>query len=188
MRGTEDFQVKDLAGWLKALATEALPGGVAAAAVASAMGAALVVKVTYVTLQRHSVTGAERAALQATLDLASRQQAALMQLADADERAYRAVLEGQALRHGSPAEGTAWYEATEVPVRVAETCHLLLERMPGILGLCPSAVKPDLEIGVWLLETGKRAGLLAAENNVRAWEAGVDLTPLQARIDALKEV
>jgi formiminotetrahydrofolate cyclodeaminase len=129
-----------------------------------------------------------RTALQAVLDLAYHQQPALLGLAEADERAYRAVLDSHVHRHDTPAKGDAWREATEVPICVAEACHLLLRRLPRILDLCWPPVEPDLQVGQWLLEVGLRAGLSAAESNLRAWPGDKELVPLQARMDALKQV
>ena len=178
--------VRDFESWLEDLSGEPLPGGVSAAAVASAMGAALVVKAMRVTLQRRDLSGDQRAALQAVLDLARDRQTVLLHLADADERAYRAVLDSRARGPGSPAKDEAWYEATEAPIRVAEVCHLLLGKLPRVFGLCRPAVKPDLEIGAWLLETGRRAGLLAADTNLRTGK-GEGAGAHRTRVDALKQ-
>jgi hypothetical protein len=107
----QDFDV-----WLHNLATKPLPGGVSAAALAAAMGAALVAKAVRISLRRQDVGEKDRTDLHAVLDLARYQQV-LLSLAEADERAYRAVLASQAHKHGHPARDDAWYEATSVPVR-----------------------------------------------------------------------
>jgi formiminotetrahydrofolate cyclodeaminase len=155
--------VKDLEAWLDDLSAKPLPGGVAAAAVAAAMGSALMAKAARVTLRQQRRPNAGRTALEAVLDLAQARRAELLELATADEQAYRAVLEP------SGAADEAWRAATEVPIRVAEACHSLLDQMPAILGLCWPPVRTDLEIGGWLLEIGARAGVAAAESNVRSW-------------------
>jgi formiminotetrahydrofolate cyclodeaminase len=173
----------DFAGWLDRLATEPLPGGVASAAMAAAMGAALTYKVARIALAEKSLTGADRVAIQAILDLAKAQQAELVRLSIVDEQAYWAVLEADL----APARRLAWQQATRVPILVAEACRLLLDRLPNLYAVCPPVVYVDLQIGVWLLETGVRAGLESAEVNLRVWARGADLLPFRSRIDALQE-
>jgi len=173
----------DFAGWLDRLATQPLPGGVASAAMAAAMGAALTYKVARIALAEKSLTGSNRAAVQATLDLASAQQAELVRLSSADEQAYRAVLEAEQ----APARRLAWQQATRVPILVSEACRLLLDRLPGLYAVCPPVVYVDLQIGSWLLEMGVRAGLEAAGANLQVWARGTDLPAFRARIDALQE-
>ena len=178
--------MKDFDGWLQDLCGEPLPGGLSAAAVASAMGAALVAKAVRITLQRQDVAEADREAMQAVLDLAGEYQRSLIHLAGADECAFRSVLECQQGRDGSLVADRAWLQATEVPMELAEVCHLILGRLPGALGLCWPAVKPDLEIGMWLLQTGRRAGLLVADHNLRVCDRDGSKA-LRARADALRQ-
>ena len=178
-------RMNDLNSWLDALSDEPLPGAVSAAAVSAAMGAALIAKAARITLQRRQLDGATRGRVQALWDLAARQQAALLELAGADERAYRAVLETRSLPPSDPARTGAWQRATEVPIRVAEACQALLEPASFLLDTCWPAVCPDPEIGIWLLETGARAGLKAARGNVEHCGDGPEARSLQDRIDAL---
>lgn len=98
-------RMRDFDAWLRDLTEEPLPGGVSAAALASAMGTALLAKAARVSLQRQDLSADDRTALQAALDLACLQQPDLLGLAEADERAYRAVLESHAHRHETPAKG-----------------------------------------------------------------------------------
>lgn len=175
--------LNDFADWLDRLATQPLPGGVASAAIAAAMGAALTYKVARIALAQKSLTAVDRAATQATLDLANAQQAELVRLSSADEQAYRAVLEAA----HAPERRLAWQQATQVPILVAEACRLLLDRLPGLYPVCPPVVYVDLQIGSWLLETGLRAGLEAAETNLRVWAKGTDLAAFRSRIDAVQE-
>jgi len=178
--------MKDFGIWFQDLSSKPLPGAVAAAAVSAAMGAALIAKATRITLQRQGLDSATRVALRSLWELADRQQAVLIDLADADERAYRAVLEAGSLPESSSARLAAWLQATHTPIRLAETCLALLEAARPLLNTCWPAVCPDPEIGVWLLETGLRAGLAAAEGNIGSCADAPETHALQRRIDALK--
>ena len=173
--------------WLEDLSTEAVPGGVAAAAVAAAMGAALVAKAVRVTLKHHSIPQTSRPFLQEVLDGAGEQSSILLDLASADIRAFRAVLDLGPRRAGSPAARQVWLEATDVPIRVAEACQALLASLPGLFGLCWPSVYPDLRTGGWLLEAAKQAGLLAAETNLHALEDVAEAHSLRRRMRNLDD-
>jgi formiminotetrahydrofolate cyclodeaminase len=177
--------MRDLNGWLNALSNEPLPGAVSAGAVSAAMGAALIAKAARITLNRRQLNRATRDQVQALWDLAAHQQAMLLELASADERAYRAVLETRSLPPSDPARTGAWLRATEIPIRIAEACRVLLEPASSLLHTCWPAVCPDPEIGIWLLETGMRAGLKAAQGNVDYCGNGLEARSLQGRIHAL---
>ena len=140
-------------------------------------------KAASLALARRALAGPERVTVESTLDLADAKHTELVNLASADEHTYRAVLaaEGALGRH------QAWQLATESPLHVAEACRLLLERMPVLAAVCPPSVRVDLEIGGWLLETGMRSGLRAAQANLKDWSDGNEFPDYRARIDALQE-
>jgi formiminotetrahydrofolate cyclodeaminase len=177
--------MRDLESWLNDMSARPLPGGVAAAAVAAAMGAALIAKALRITLNRQQFAASDRAVLAGTLDLTQAQQVALFHQADADVEAYRAVLDTRSLVASDPARRQAWQSATEVPVAVAEACRLLLDRLPGVLPHCWSGVCVDFEIGSQLLQAGMQAGVLAAEANLSLGGAAVNGGPFRVRIEAL---
>ncbi len=178
--------MQDFATWLHNMSAKPLPGGVSAAALAAAMGAALLAKTARVSLRKQEIAAEDRATLQAMLDLASQQHQVLFDLVEVDEEAYRAVLQARAHPDPLQPEAEAWRRATEVPVCVAEACYLLLKQLPGLQDLALPVVKPDLDIGRWLLETGLRTGLLAAESNLRAWGNDADKARMIAQLAALK--
>jgi formiminotetrahydrofolate cyclodeaminase len=157
--------IQDLESWLHDVANESLPGSVAAAAIAAAMGAALIAKAIRVTLQRQTLNASDRVGLEATLGQAQRQQRELVRLAEADEEAYREVLDKERLPTDAPARRAARQRATETPMRLAERCQSLLSNLPQVLETCWPAVRSEAKTGGWLLEVGVRAGLLAAEIN-----------------------
>ena len=173
--------------WLDGLATEPLPGGVAAAAVAAAMGAALCAKAARITLERQTLTDIVQAKLEDAYEQAQVQQAALLRLAGADEAAYRAVMDVQVLATQQLERNQAWQAATEVPIRIAEACRSLLDEVSALESVCRPGVRVDYEIGVWLLEIGLRAGQRAAEVNLRSWGYAPEARLLRLRLDALQE-
>ncbi len=179
--------MKAFDAWLTDLSTQPLPGGVAAAAVAAAMGAALVAKSIRMTLRTRAVEGPDRLWLEETLALSGEQRTALLRLADADEEAYGAVLRLKGAAARSAAGRQAWEAAIDVPLQVAEACRPLVGRLPRLRALCKPALRSDLETGGWLLEAGSKAALLAARSNVDILGKDAGTEPFWARIEALTE-
>jgi formiminotetrahydrofolate cyclodeaminase len=179
--------VKDLETWLQEMVARPVPGGVAAAAVAAAMGAALLAKAARISMERQSLAGVDRENLEAAFGLAQAQSARLMGLASADEAAYETVLDTRMLAPEASVRRQAWRTAAESPIRIAEASRTLLDSLSQVLDLCWQDVRADLLAGGWLLEASVRVCILAAENNLRAGEVGSGTGPLQDRIDALRE-
>jgi formiminotetrahydrofolate cyclodeaminase len=173
--------VLDFDGWLERLAAEPLPGGVAAAALAAAMGAALVAKAGTVTRRRRGLSVAEDQDLARLVALALARREALVALARADEEAYGRVLSTRAAA-GSPAWAEVRRGAIDVPLVLAETCQGLLSEMDGLRRQCWPAVSADLEVGQRLLEVGVEAGRQAALQNLALWGDGVATGALRDRI------
>ena len=173
--------------WFTRLATEPLPGGVAAAALAAAMGAALVAKVSRLSLKRGEIADSDRDLWRVALIVSQKLQAHLRTLAKGDEVAYCAVLKTKALPVQARTRKQAWQLATDIPIQVAETCHQLLHEIPGLLSVCQLGLRVDLQIGCWLLANGLEAGLLAAEANLQAWGDAAEAQPFRARMEALQE-
>ena len=172
--------------WLEDLANRALPGGMAAAAIAAAMGAALVTKVAGVALHRQPLSPAEQQRLEDLVDLVQESMDQFQQLAGEDERAYRQVLQTRVLPIDNAERRLAWHEATEVPLRVAELCHDLLPRLDLLADRCWPAVVTDLRIGRRLLAAGLESGLDAAEENLRTWAEDDDAQGFRARIRVVR--
>jgi len=172
--------VDRLSPWLDEMADHPLPGAVSAGAVAAAMGAALLAKVARLAQQRQT-GGTED--LRGFGELAGVQRRELLHLARTDVKAFQLVLDAR----DRPAARQAWQDATDVPLRVAEACLALEDRLPALELHCPSAVLAELRTGAWLLEAGRRSGLLAAEANLKLWAEGAAGGRLRARLDALKE-
>lgn len=147
--------------WLQEMATKPLPGGVAAAALSAAMGAALVTKVT---------AGGRRLDRLGLADLALAVRAELLQLAADDEAAYRRVLDTRHLPPADEVRHRARQRAIDVPLRVAEACRRLLAELPAPGEISSAALAVDFEIGRRLLQAGLQAGVLAAAQNLDAWD------------------
>jgi formiminotetrahydrofolate cyclodeaminase len=165
-----------------------VPGGVSAAALAAAMGAALCAKVTRLTLARQPLSNFERDVLVVTLSLAEAHCVTLRRLAIADEQAYRTVLHVGGHEGQGSSRSQAWQRATEVPIEIAEACCSLLDRLPALHQVCRPSAHVDLQVGGWLLKCGMRAGLGAAECNLRVWGDTPEAHGLRSRLDALLEV
>ena len=178
--------MKEFGTWLNDLSTKPLPGAVAAAAVTAAMGAALIAKAARITLERRQLDGDARSTIQKLWNLAEERRASLVDLANADDRAYRAVLDARSSAASSSTRTRAWLQATETPIRLAEECRSLLDYTAPLLDTCWPAVCPDPEIGIWFLETGIRAGLAAAEGNIAYCGDTPEARSLRLRIAALK--
>jgi formiminotetrahydrofolate cyclodeaminase len=176
-----------LESWLEELAAQSLPGGVSAAAVASAMGAALLAKTARITLGRQALEPGIRGRLDKIAAQARVERVELVELAEADRKAFRAVLDAQRESPSSPQQHDAYLVAAEIPVRVAEVCHGLLGSASAVRTVCWHSVLTDLDIGRWLLEAGMRAGLAAAESNLSASGETDGRNTLQRRIDALAQ-
>jgi formiminotetrahydrofolate cyclodeaminase len=176
----------DLDAWLERMAVESLPGGVSAAALAAAMGAALVSKVARISRERRRLApGPDRQ----LADLASRAEARrreLSRLVAEDEAAYRQVMGARDLPFDSARRHRAWQAATRSPLATAEACHDLLAGLTGPEEQILARVAVDLAIGRQLLEVGLEAGLRAAEANLQVWGAAPEAAPLRARLDLLR--
>ena len=176
-----------LESWLDELAAQSLPGGVSAAALASAMGAALLTKTARVTLGRQALDSSTRGRVDKIAAQARAERVELVELAEEDTKAYRAVLDAEQGTTGSPQHEEAYLAAAEIPLRVAEVSHGLLGSACAVRRVCWHSVLTDLDIGRWLLEAGIRAGLAAAESNLSASGESDGRNTLQRRIDALAQ-
>lgn len=177
----------DRDSWLESMAEQPLPGGVEAAALAAAMGTALLAKAVRVTLARGSAADWQRTTLESAAAVARTARGELLRLARADEAAYRRVLDTRHVPAPDQARRQAWQTASEVPLQVAEVCDDLLRRLPALDDLCWPPVRADLEIGKSLLRAGKQAGLLAARANLEAWGSDPLAERLATRLDDLEE-
>lgn len=146
------------------------PGGGSAAALAGALGAALVAMVSAMPKTR---TGApeERERLDAALGWVREAGARLRRLVDDDAAAYDAVVAGFRLPKGSDEEkasrkasiAAAMERATEVPLRTAEACLVVLRASQEAAAHGNANAISDARTGAAMAW----AGLVGAAENVR---------------------
>lgn len=143
----------------------ATPGGGAVAAVAGAMGAALVSMVANLTVGRKKYAAVE-GEMQALLAEATTLQAQLLELADRDQAAFAAVMEAYKLPKDSPERPAAVEQAYQgaclVPLETARLCARVVELCALAAEKGNPNAKSDAESGAHLA----RAALRSARENV----------------------
>jgi formiminotetrahydrofolate cyclodeaminase len=176
--------MQDVSAWLDEMARRPLPGGVAAAALAGAMGAALLAKAARVA-RRHSapddgaMAGDTMQALPASAARAGAQQRRLLRLCGADSEAYRRAIAGEGRG--------AWQVAVDVPLQVAEAAACVRADVAAVRCHAGPAVAVDLDIAARLLEVAYFAGQLAARENLGHIEPGPAADALAARLTSLTQ-
>ena len=155
-----------LAEYVQALGSSAaVPGGGSAAAVTAAMGAALLSMVAKLSAKK-ARDEADRAVLNQTaprLDELSRR---LLELAQEDIDAYRAVLDARKSRSDADTVARAYERAADVPLSTASAAADALalgeQVSPRAWGMAAS----DLAVGNDLLQTGMGGALGNVEINL----------------------
>lgn len=156
MTAVSDQTVGD---YLEALAsTAAVPGGGSAAALAAAMGAALVSMVAKLSA-RKAKTEEDREILTKLVpgfdQLASR----LRELSQEDIDAYRAVIDARKSGATPPALARAYQRAAEVPLEVATVASRAIAMLPEVSRRAWEMTASDLAVGSELMQTGLSGAL-----------------------------
>lgn len=136
----------------------AVPGGGSAAAVAGAMGVALVAMVARISARRKG-DGADSTRLQELLPELERLRADLGRLSQEDIDAYRAVIDARKSKAPQPDVERAYARAAEVPLETARAAARGLELLPRVSLLAWEVTRSDLDAGRYLLELGLRVAL-----------------------------
>jgi formiminotetrahydrofolate cyclodeaminase len=169
-----DLTVREL---LERLASAApTPGGGAAAALAAAMGAALVQMTANLTIGRPRLAEVQEQA-QAIQAQAARLGARLEELADADAEAYARVTAAYALARDTEEQRVARSAAIQqalggaagVPLQVVQVCAEVLDVCQAAAPVLNQSVISDVMVGALLAH----AGLEAAAVNVEVNLAGI---------------
>jgi formiminotetrahydrofolate cyclodeaminase len=163
-----------LAEFSERLASEdPVPGGGSASAVAGALAASLLCMVARLSLGRPKYEQ-YRQGNEAALDAAESARRRLLELADADARAYgrytiarqmpRDTEEQQRIR--TLASQAAAREASDVPLAVVRECAALLEMIEAVAGRSNVNAASDLEVGARLAMAGGRGAAANALINL----------------------
>ncbi len=162
--------------WLDRLASAApAPGGGAAAALAGALGAALVSMVAHFTVGRPRYAEVEADA-QMVLQTSEALRADLTALVAADAQAYQAVAEAYRRPRATASERaeravavqSALDTATEVPLRIAESARTTLALAARIAEIGNRTVLTDAGGAALLARAAQRAALLNVHANLAA--------------------
>jgi formiminotetrahydrofolate cyclodeaminase len=145
--------------YLDALAsTAAVPGGGSAAALAAAMGAALLSMVAKLSA-RKTKTQEDSEVLTGLVPELDRLVAHLLELSQDDIDAYRAVIEARKSGAQGAALARAYERAAEVPLEAASTASRAIALLPEISSRSWEMTASDLAVGSELLQTGLSGAL-----------------------------
>jgi formiminotetrahydrofolate cyclodeaminase len=162
------------------------PGGGSAAALAAALGAALVAMTCRVTA-KHAGGAPSVVPLEKLAEEADALRRRLTALANADARVYSDVI--AARRLPVPQRGTAVQHAleraTEVPERVAAESHDVLALCERIAPCARASTLSDLGVAAILANGALRAGALTARTNLAGIADGDFTGETTRRLDAL---
>ncbi len=166
-----DLTVRDLTARLAS--RDPIPGGGSAAALAGAMAAALVSMVAELTIGRADAA-ANEALLRDVDQAAVQRRGLLLELAEEDAVAYRAVVEARRLpRHGEAEREarelllrTAMVEAARVPLRTAEVAAEVLELAYTIAPIGNRNAASDAGVAAQLASAAVRGALLNVRINL----------------------
>lgn len=148
-----------LGDYLEALgSTAAVPGGGSAAALAAAMGAALVSMVAKLSA-RKAKTVEDRERLTSLVPELDQLAARLLELSEQDIQAYRAVIEARKSGDRGEALAQAYERAAEVPLEVATATSRAIALLPEVSRRAWEMTASDLAVGSELLQTGLSGAL-----------------------------
>jgi methenyltetrahydrofolate cyclohydrolase len=184
--------VKDqtIGDYVQALAsTAAVPGGGSAAALAAAMGAALVSMVAKLSAKKAKVNE-DREVLEGLVPELDQLATHLLQLSQDDIDAYRAVIDTRKSGAQGDALARAYERAADVPLQVAVAVSRVLVLLPKVSKRAWEMTASDLAVGSELLETGFAGALgnvainlpeLQGEAAARIERAYLELRTLKAQ-------
>ncbi len=140
--------------YLEALAsTAAVPGGGSAAALAAAMGAALLSMVAKLSAKKTKAVE-DREVLTGLVPELDQLAARLLELSQDDIDAYRAVIDARKSGAQGEALARAYERAAEVPLEAATTVARSLVLLPQVSKRAWEMMASDLAVGSELLQTG----------------------------------
>ncbi len=151
---TTSVRDQTVGDYLQALAsTAAVPGGGSAAALAAAMGAALVSMVAKLSAKKARAVE-DREMLTGLVPELDQLAARLLELSQDDIDAYRAVIDARKSGAQADALGRAYERAAEVPLETATAAARGLALLPEVSKRAWEMTASDLAVASELLETG----------------------------------
>jgi formiminotetrahydrofolate cyclodeaminase len=166
--------------------TSAVPGGGSAAAVAAAMGSALIAMVARISAKKAKDPADGTRLLNAVPELEALR-TRLARLSQEDIDAYQAVLDTRRRGPGAVDDlEKAYVRAAEVPLETASAAHRALELVDQVSDGAWAMTRSDLQAGQGLLEAGLRAALANVEVNLPDLH-GTTRTQIEAKWRALRE-
>jgi formiminotetrahydrofolate cyclodeaminase len=177
-------------GYLEALAsTAAVPGGGSAAALAAAMGAALISMVAKLSAKK-ATAAEDREVLSGLVPQFDQLAERLLELSQDDNDAYRAVIDARKAGARGEALARAYERAAEVPLEAATAAARGLALLPGVSKRAWDMTASDLAVGSELLGSGFAGALgnvainlpeLEGEAAARIERAYLELRSLKAQ-------
>jgi formiminotetrahydrofolate cyclodeaminase len=177
-------------GYLEALAsTAAVPGGGSAAALAAAMGAALISMVAKLSAKK-ATAAEDREVLSGLVPQFDQLADRLLELSQDDNDAYRAVIDARKSGARGEALARAYERAAEVPLAAATAAARGLALLPGVSKRAWDMTASDLAVGSELLGSGFAGALgnvainlpeLEGEAAARIERAYLELRSLKAQ-------
>ena len=158
------------------------PGGGAAAAMAGAMGCALVMMSVHTTLKRKNTPDEHRALLERSLHKLTPVHEELKNLISQDSAAYEAYLTAAKLPKENPTRAQAvqeaLWQAACVPAQTAQTCLALLQEITTLCPLIAPVIISDVNCAQHLL----KSAVACCVENIRANAAYITNTAHQEQI------
>jgi formiminotetrahydrofolate cyclodeaminase len=162
---------------------EPIPGGGSAAALAGAMGAALVAMVAELTIGRPDATERD-AELRELRDNANSHRERLLQLADDDANAYDAVVRARRLPRESESDkeqrrqavDAAMVEAAAVPLQTAQVAAVVLDLAARVAPIGNRTAVSDAGVAAQLAATAVRGAILNVRINLPYLPEGAALS------------
>jgi methenyltetrahydrofolate cyclohydrolase len=189
-RGVTIVKDQTVGDYLQVLAsTAAVPGGGSAAALAAAMGAALLSMVAKLSAKKAKVVE-DRAVLEGLVPELDQIAARLLALSQDDVDAYRAVIDARKAGAQGDALARAYERAADVPLSAAAAAARGLALVPEVSKRAWEMTASDLAVGSELLETGFAGALgnvainlpeLQGEAAARIERAYLELRTLKAQ-------
>lgn len=159
----EQFKDQTLQQYLQRLSERTpTPGGGSAAALAGALGAALISMVANYSLGKGKSPEIE-AEIKKTLQQSEKLRERLLELVDLDAQAYLGVVEAR--KKDDPAKKAAAQKAREVPLEIGRRCYEAVELTPYLVSHGNTYLLSDIQVGNELLLSAFRSAMINVRIN-----------------------